>query len=93
MDLLLAFLFYQDGLPHMNHLAESYTYFFLYILRYGFSAFFAMYLFIVILRAFMKYLNGQRHRKHQRKFKKQLAEAYRQQEQTLLENAKNKQKP
>lgn len=39
MDLLLAFLFYQDGLPHMNHLAESYTYFFLYILRYGFSAF------------------------------------------------------
>ena len=39
MDLLLAFLFYQDGLPPMNHLAESYAYFFLYILRYGFSAF------------------------------------------------------
>ena len=49
MDLLLAFLFYQDGLPPMNHLAESYAYFFLYILRYGFSALFAMYLFIVIL--------------------------------------------
>lgn len=38
----------------------------------------------------MKYLKGQRHRKHQWKFKKQLAEAYRQQEQTLLENSKKK---
>lgn len=41
----------------------------------------------------MKYLKGQRHRKHQWKFKKQLSEAYRQQEQTLLENSKKNKSP
>lgn len=45
MDLLLAFLFYQGGLPSINHLAESYSYFFLY---YSAVWFFSLFCYVLI---------------------------------------------
>ncbi len=58
----------------------------MYLIRYGLSTFFAVYLFIFIVKQFYEYLKGTSIRKNKRRFKRQLAASYKIQKKTIQEN-------
>ncbi|WP_165006904.1 MULTISPECIES: hypothetical protein [unclassified Enterococcus] len=58
----------------------------MYLLRYGLSIFFAIYLFVVIVKRLIEYLSGGGHRRNRRRFKKQLSASYKKQQETIREN-------